>query len=55
MQHVYQQGKIVLRLITIRSFLIALEKNFDDDITNKKKKETMSFYTCHNVGSSKAI
>ena len=54
MQYVCQQGKIVHRLMTIRSFLIALENNFDDDITNKKRKETISFCMCHNIGSSKA-
>lgn len=55
MQHVYQQGEIALRLINIRSFLIALENNFDDDIANKKREETISFCMCHNIGSSKAI
>ena len=43
MQHVYQQGKIVLRLITTRSFLIALENYFDDDITKKKRKEKKQY------------
>ena len=43
MQRVYQQGKIVLRLITIRSFLIAPENNFDDDITNKQRKEKKQY------------
>ena len=50
------KGKyIVLRLITLKSFLTALKNNFDDGLTNKKRKETLSFYICHDIGSLRAI